>query len=349
MKKYLIVRTSAIGDVVHTLPVLRIIKDFDPDCEIHWVAKKVPAMLLENNPNISRIFILKSNYFELARLLRRNKYRAVFDLQGLFRTAILSRLVRAESYVGYSRDYIREKGAQLFYTQRISPESQNPHVISRGISLVCRYFNSDDRNYENSDSWIFDLPNKNDAKAYIASKLTAFDRKRIIVLNPGAGWGNKQLMPSHFGKLADILSQHYDDLEFIVTYASDEEKLAKKVAESAKRTKLHLIDTNIFQLIALLRRSNLFIGGDTGPMQMAAALGVPIVAIFGPTNPLHNGPFSHADIECIAQNTKLDCLNCHKRTCPRYNEFPPPCMQITPEYLAELSLKQLSMNHHMLN
>ena len=343
MNKYLVVRTSAIGDVVHALPILRVIKESDPDCEIHWVAKKTPAMLLENNPNIDRIFTIQKNYFGLIHSLRRCKYKAVFDMQGLLRTAILSRLVRADSHVGYSRKHIREKGAQLFYNQRISPNSLNPHVIARGISLVCEYFNVNNHNYENPESWVFNLPRNDDAEKYIATKLKAFIGKRIIVLNPGAGWGNKQLKPTHFGQLADILSQRFDDLEFIVTFAPDEINLANKVAESAKHAKLHLIDTNIFQLVALLRRSNLFIGGDTGPMQIAAAAGVPIVAIFGPTNPMRNGPFAKSDIECIAQNTELDSLNCHKRQCPRYKEFPPPCMLISPEILAELALKRLSM------
>ena len=113
MNKYLIVRTSAIGDVVHTLPVLRIIRSFDPDCEIHWVVKKSPGRLLVDNPLINEIYILDKNFWSLVRTLRKNRYKAVFDFQGLYRSAFLSWWMRAETHVGYSKTHIREKGAQF--------------------------------------------------------------------------------------------------------------------------------------------------------------------------------------------------------------------------------------------
>ena len=342
MNKYLIVRTSAIGDVVHTLPVLSLLRKFDPGCEIHWVVKPQPAKLLSDNPLLSKIFILKKNYFSLIRQLRKFRYKAVFDFQGLYRSAFLTRAVRAENYVGFSKSEIREKGAQFFYSRRITPDAHNSHVIFRGISVVCQYFNEDSKTFSESDSWQFEIPTDFVAEHFILKKLKDFENKKIVVLNPGAGWGNKQLAPSHFGQLADILHEKFKDSAFIVSIAPGEEEIGKQVVESAQNADISLFNIDLLQLTELIRKADLFIAGDTGPMQISAALGTPTLAIFGPTNPLRNGPFSKADMSCIAINKELDCLNCHKRKCPKYEAFPPPCMLIEPEKIADLALKRLN-------
>ena len=225
----------------------------------------------------------------------------------------------------------------FFYNRRITADGLHPHVIYKGISLVCQYFNADSKDYLDTANWSFDLPDDFSAKKFIDEQLAFAKNKRIIVLNPGAGWGNKQLAPSHFGQMADILSKDCDDLVFIVSIAPNEEELGKQVIESAKHADMHLFNIDLYQLMTLLRKSALFVGGDTGPMQIAAALRTPVLAIFGPTNPLRNGPFAPSDIEHIAKNDDLDCLNCHKRKCPKYEEFPPPCMLIEPAKLATLA------------
>ena len=95
------------------------------------------------------------------------------------------------------------------------------------------------------------------------------------------------------------------------------------------------------QLVAILRRASLFVGGDTGPLQIALALNVPVTAIFGPTNPERNGPFRSGDSNYVIKRDDLDCLNCHKRQCRFNNMTPPECMKINPEIVFDNAISQL--------
>jgi ADP-heptose:LPS heptosyltransferase len=163
----------------------------------------------------------------------------------------------------------------------------------------------------------FSVPAEDDE--YVESLLIRNQLKEFVVINPGGGWPTKRWDPQSYGRLAKRIQQL--GLPVAVTTGPGEDSLFQAVAESCGVPSPRHFPVSFLQLIPLLKRARLFIGGDTGPFHLACALGTAVVGIFGPTSPVRNGPWRSGD-EVIAH--ALPCSSCYGRSCSRNNE----CMNI---------------------
>jgi heptosyltransferase-1 len=179
----------------------------------------------------------------------------------------------------------REPIASIFYRQRV--EAQGTHIVEQNLSLAAALAGVPARVPEIS------LPVDPRAEAWCDSTLRSRNVQEFALLNPGAGWGAKQWPPNRYGELAAGLREL--GLSSLVNFGPGEEGLAEDV-ETASHGAAQRVPCSLSELIALTRRARLFIGGDTGPVHLAMALKVPVVAIFGPTDPARNGPFGQRSI-----------------------------------------------------
>jgi len=235
--------------------------------------------------------------------LRGVEYDAAIDFQGAVRSALLARWSGAPVLYGDAQP--RENAASMFYTRQV--EASGRHVVEQALDLaravIERPPNSKPASTVASGTRVeigVEFPVDSDAEKKIASLIA--DTK-FAILNPGAGWGAKQWPVERYGAVAKDLSQ--DGIRSIVNYGPGEEQLADTV-EIASGGTAQKISCSIAELISLTRRAALFIGGDTGPLHLAAALKVPVVAIFGPTNPARNGPFGTRSIILRSASSMTD-------------------------------------------
>jgi heptosyltransferase-1 len=220
--------------------------------------------------------------------LRGIQYDAAIDFQGAVRSALLARWSGAPIVYGSAQP--RENVASMFYTRKVLLQTQGTHVVEQALALAGAVVSSAVVSSaiiptQTAEARV-EFPVDRDAENKIAG-FTA-ERNEFAILNPGAGWGAKRWPVERYGQVAKELAK--DGLCSLINYGPGEEELAVAV-EDAGAGAARKISCSISELIALTRRARLFIGGDTGPMHLAAALKIPVVAIFGPTNPARNGPF----------------------------------------------------------
>jgi len=312
--RVLIVRLGAMGDVVHALPAVAQLRSALPEAHIGWVVEQRWRELLcapgtelagprsPGRPLLDELHLVdtrawrKSPFSPAVRhefgsaigRMRRRHYDCVIDFQGAIKSALLARLAGTELVLGFRQP--RESPARWLY--RLSVETRSAHVIEQNQELVQAAMQ---RMGLSSDAALLPpgaalLPSDPDSEARIGSMLDArsLSRSPIAILNPGAGWAAKQWAPARYAELAVRLSQR--GLPSVINYGPGEKDLAEEVAAASNGRALAL-PTTLSEFIALARRAHLFVGGDTGPMHLAALLGVRTVALFGPTDPARNGPY----------------------------------------------------------
>jgi heptosyltransferase-1 len=303
-QKFLIIRLSSIGDIVHALPAVSALGDTFPAAEIHWVVETRHAGLLEGNRYIHRVIQLDTlgwrgsltSRSTLAAIwrsiatLRETGYDAAIDFQGLYKSALIAWLSRARERVGFAEARLREPVAGVFYTTRLAAREAT-HVVELNLALVehlgvPRIART---------RWQFPLPSCPEDEEYIRAQLRAHSVGDFIIINPGGGWQSKCWAPENFAGLIRQLASQLS-CEFVLTGSPAEEPLIVRILQDADVPQARYIPSTITQFIALARQARLFVGGDTGPLHLAAAVGTPIVAIYGPTDPARNGPFSPHDI-----------------------------------------------------
>jgi heptosyltransferase-1 len=321
----LIVRLSAMGDVIHTLPAAAALRQAFPHTTLGWLVEERWAELLctlryprsgsrsPQRPLVDRVHTVNTAEWRRALFsfntwqhvavglsqLRGIQYDAVIDFQGAVRSALLARWSGAPIIYGDTQP--RENAASMFYTRKILLEKNGTHVVDQALALAEEVIQSSHAQPR------VEFPVDPDAEHKIAG-LTA-DGKDFVILNPGAGWGAKMWPAQRYGEVAKELARGGENrnggLRSLVNYGPGEEALAAAV-EAASDGAAQRVSCSVSELIALTRRARLFIGGDTGPMHLAAALKIPVVAIFGPTNPARNGPFKTRAIVLRSPSSMTD-------------------------------------------
>jgi heptosyltransferase-1 len=234
--------------------------------------------------------------------LRGVQYDAVIDFQGAIRSALLARWSGARIVYGDTQP--RENGASILYNRRVLVPKNGTHVVDQAVALAAAVVSPEVTPPNVPPALVnaeVEFPVDADAEQKIAG--IAADLKDFAILNPGAGWGAKRWPAERFGQVAKELAR--DGLSSLINYGPGEENLAVAV-ETASDGMARRISCTISELIALTRRARLLIGGDTGPMHMAAALKIPVVAVFGPTNPARNGPFGTRSIVLRSASSLTD-------------------------------------------
>jgi heptosyltransferase-1 len=313
IERLLIVRLSAMGDVIHTLPAAQALRDLFPRAMIGWLIEERWAELLcapgtprrgprsEQRPLADWVHTVKlagwrKSLFRLPTLeqiarvwndVRAARYEVAVDLQGAIRSSVLARLSGAPVIYGAAEP--REAPASLWYTRPVV--TRGAHVIEQNVSIVEAIAGRRLR------VPAVEFPRDVAAEERVEQRLRETRIAEFALMNPGAGWGAKRWPAERYGRVAGALAD--GGIRVIVNYGPGEEGLAQEV-EAASGGSAKALSFSISELIAVTRRTRLFIGGDTGPLHLAAALQVPVVAIFGPTDPARNGP--HGTVSVVLRN-----------------------------------------------
>ena len=318
----LVVRLGAMGDVIHTIPAAAALRNAFPEIRIGWIIEQRWAELLcakdasRSGPRNSsrpltdfvhlvdtkswrKSLLSSGTRHEVAAVMhevREQNYDIAIDFQGALKSAIIAKLAEAKTVVGMRSP--REWPARMFY--RKATDANGTHVIDQYHSLAEATVG---HSLPHCPA-MFPQDSRNESEV---AKLLA-PGEHFVLINPGTGWGAKQWPAERYGVVAKALAK--DGLTPLINFGPGEEELAL-AAEKASESPARRISCSIGELIALTRRARLFIGGDTGPLHLAAALQIPVIAIFGPTDPARNGPYATRSIvlRASASRTSLSHTN----------------------------------------
>lgn len=317
--RVLIVRLGSLGDLIHTLPALAAMKDAWPHTEIDWVVERAHADLLTMVPGLASVIVLgdrtAGGWLEVIRTLRARQYDIAIDLQGLVKSAVLSRLSGAGCVVGFDRSGLREPAARFLYTEMIAA-GEGRHVIEKNLALVHRLAGAKKTSgvfFDEKDTRrLFRFPLAEPPSPALAA-LRAQGVHEFAVINPGAAWPNKRWPPESFAAVASDIKSTYRWTS-VVLWGPGEQAIAQAICERSGQAAVCAPATTLADLIAIARAAKLFVSGDTGPLHIAGATGTPLVALFGPTSPARNGPWDDRDVSI----SRYDSCACHyKRVCRR--------------------------------
>ena len=319
LDRLLVVRLSAMGDIIHTLPAVAALRQAFPQATLGWLVEERWAELLctlryprsgqrsPQRPLVDRVHSVNTADWRRAPFsfhtwlqigaglseLRGIQYDTAIDFQGAVRSALLARWSGAP--IVYGSAHPRENAASMFYTRKVILETNGTHVVEQALALAGAVVSAASLATASVPTASMapamaapgvEFPVDADAENKIAGLTT--DLRGFAILNPGAGWGAKRWPAERYGQVAKELAK--DGLCSLINHGPGEEELAAAV-EAASAGAARKISCTVSELVALTRRARLFIGGDTGPLHLAAALKIPVVAIFGPTDPARNGPF----------------------------------------------------------
>jgi heptosyltransferase-1 len=307
--RLLVVRLSAMGDIIHAMPAIAALRLAQPDLQIGWLIEERWSELLcsresermgprsELKPladwvhiaNFSgwRRSLFAGDTWQAMRScradLRGMKYTSALDLQGAIRSALAACVSGAKVRIGSSQP--REAPATIFYSRSV--DVAGTHVVQHALSLASAIAGRE-LPYAHPP-----FPTDPLLEAWAQEQHNAQGGKPLVILNPGAGWGAKCWPAESFAAVARALAERR--MAVLINHGPGEEALAEAVRVASGDSAV-LLKCSVGELVALTRRARLFIGGDTGPMHLAAALHVPVVALFGPTRPQRNGPFATRSI-----------------------------------------------------
>ena len=306
--RVLVVRLGALGDIVHAIPVAAALRRRWPDARVDWVVEAKHVPLLELVPVVSALVPFDSRrvldgggWVQTIRALRAAQYDVALDVQGLVKSAVMARLSGARRVVGFDTASLREPSARRLYTEQAGPVGP-VHVVARNLGILTALG-------VGSRAWEFPLRETTAAPGVRA--VIERHAGRLALLNPGAGWPNKRWPAERFGQLGRVMAERLG-LVPLVLWGPGEDALASAVVGASGGRAVQGPQTTIGDLIALLRAARVMVAGDTGPLHLAAALGTPVVGIYGPTDPARNGPWSADDV-CVSRRNVCECY--HKRTC----------------------------------
>jgi lipopolysaccharide heptosyltransferase I len=335
----LILKPSSLGDVVQALPVLRMLKRHWPDAEVSWWLDSNLLGLLEGDPDLKTIYPFERRrwaqpshwpaLWRLIRALRSERFELVIDLQGLARSGVFAWLSNGAFTLGV--DDPRE-GARGFYDIAVPRGSFETHAVDWYLRCLAPL--------EVPVDWRFAwLPPRAQVRDAFRRRWRLGGQRRVV-LNPGARWPNKRWPIEHFVALARRLVAHDADLQLLILGAAEDQPSGQAIAAVDPQRCLNLTgQTTLGEMVECIRMADLMITNDTGPMHVAAALGKPVIALFGPTHPSRTGPYRQT--EHVLQRSDLPCVPCLRPSCNYVR--PIDCLRgITPEVVFECVTKRLA-------
>jgi lipopolysaccharide heptosyltransferase I len=298
-----LVKLSALGDIVHALPVAATLRAWWPDVRITWVVEQRHAGVLEGHPAIDTVVTVDTRRWRRARRpgtirdtvgeiagvrrrLRLDRADVAIDLQGLLKSAAVTAAVGAPIRIGFDARRCREPLAALLTNRHVLPPPAARHVVDQYLALLAPFGVAAPPRID------FRLPCDPSAEVdigafFAGSGLVA--RDRLVVLNPGAARAEKQWAPSRFAALAQRLVGDVA-ARVLVLWGPGEDSMARAIAGDAPKVAV-APPTTLHAMLAVLRRASVLVSADTGPLHLGAALGVPCVGLFGPTSAERNGPY----------------------------------------------------------
>jgi len=327
---------GAIGDIIHTLPTLSAIRTRFPDAEISWVAEQRSAEILRDNPLIDNLIEVDTRSMRGGRAvekiltegkkqiknLRQYRFDIAIDFQGLLKSGVIAKLSGAKKRWGFSRKDLREPAARVFYTDTAQVPPMT-HVVRRGLELTGAALDLD-LTTQSIEFPIFTAQEHRDEADAIVERVGS----NFAILNPAGGWVTKLWHAEKYGQLAGLLWNELG-LKSVVVTGPNESELAEQVEAASGSGSVIRVEPSLKGFFELAKRSQVYVGGDTGPTHLAIAAGTPVVGIFGPTEWWRNGSVNPDDV-CV-ERIDIGCrVDCHRRTCSQWI-----CMDITPETVLE--------------
>ena len=351
--KILIIKPSSLGDIIHSLPFLKAIKNTFPDACIEWVISKNLKEILETNPLIDRLIVFDKDSWKqlknlpktlkeiagLVKTLKANQYDVVVDLQGLLRSGIITFFAPSPVKIGFK--HARE-GSSFFYNKKISV-NKSVHAVDKylevakairqglGVGSDRPAYRTGRLDSEDQGPGKIEFPLNVDKTAAenikkLLGGLSAIGRsasggkeKEYAVMVPSARWETKKWPAENFGRLISKLQ-----IQCVLAGSSADKDVAQEVTDSSSGSIINLCGkTNLKELVALIAGAKVVVSNDSGPMHIAAALGVPVIALFGPTDPVKTGPYGwqgKKNLKVI--RTPISCSPCFKKKCKE-----PLCMK----------------------
>lgn len=327
-KRILIVKPSSLGDVVHTLPVVHAIKRRFPSCHIGWIVQKAFTSILEHDPAVDEIIPIQipstsdpaaprgifvkafkstaGTLKELRSRFQQRPYDVVLDLHASFRSGLLALTNPNGTRIGFAD---AKELNTLFQHHRLVADPDRPHAVDNNLAfaefLGCPAVDEDFRIVSGHRQ-------RERVEVFLRSN-GVNPGDRVIYANPAARWSTKYWTVDGWSGLVELFSTL--DRAHIVFAGSPQD--AAYINEIVKCTHGRAVVAagalDLGEAVALLERSDVYVGVDSGPMHIAAFVGMPVVALFGPTDPQKVGPYGRGHL--VLTHTDLDCLACRKRSC----------------------------------
>ena len=320
--KILIVKLSAIGDVVHMLPVLESIHRCYPDADIDWVVERDAANLIESHPLLRKVIISDRKHWQktlfnfatftktikeitsFVRTIRSEKYDVILDMQGLMKSGIITGLARGGRKLGLGES---REGAGFFLTEKPTSINFNDHAIDRYMSIF-KLLECHSVSYEGR------VPVTEEDQNYILKMFSELNlgSRPIVAINPMAKWQSKLWYSERFITVADRLISEFN-CDVVFTGGKEDKLYVDKIINGMTHQAINIAGRiSLRKLAFLYTKINILITTDTGPMHIAAAMKCPVIALFGPTAPWRTGPYGAGH---ISLRSEIHCSPCYKRTC----------------------------------
>jgi lipopolysaccharide heptosyltransferase I len=303
MKKFLVIRTSSLGDIVHAIPAFAALRRAEPEARISWVVSPKGKPILELVAGLDEIITVGEPGWKNA---LRDRDRIALDFQGLIKSAWMGRLSGARRRLGFASVNLREPLARFFYTEQSPLLSEDDHVILKNIRLL-ELLGFTDRTVR------FPLSVPEGLIRGVEDRLseTGYRPSRTLaVFNVGASWTTKRWLPERWTETLRKIDRSRL-FPVLLWGTSEEQRTAAKIGVEASVPLLPFL--GLAETFALFKKAAVLVSGDTFALQAACAVGLPVVALFGPTNPLRNGPFTPRDRVVYHE---LPCGRCYRRSCP---------------------------------
>ena len=284
--KFLVVRLGSLGDIVHAFPAVSGLRQSFPNSEIVWLTHPKWEMLVRAGGLASDVWTVDTRQWPALRSIlariRRHPFEAALDYQGLWKSAALPFLAGVPRRIGFSSETVREAGVPMLYTDRVRVNAA-AHVCDQNGELTARAG-------AKQPVGRVELQIPAEDEASVKDSLQKAGIQEYIVLSPGGGWRSKCWPAERYGKLAKQILDEFG-VRCVLNAAPGEEDLVKAVLAAAGNAQPFAHCGSLGELMALLKNARAAVAGDTGPLHLADALGTPVVAIFGPTDPARNGPY----------------------------------------------------------
>ena len=308
-----IVKLSALGDIVHAMVVLQFIKKFNKEISIDWIVEESYKELLELHPDINKVHLINLKTAkkrkslpillkEFKKVSKFSSYDIVIDMQGLLKSALISRIIPSKVTIGFDKNSIRESIASIFYNKKFE-YSYSENIIERNFELIKFALEITINKMDISHKIPYLFTNKK----YDVSNISRI--KKNIILIPGASHISKRYSPEKYSKLTELL-----DANYLIIWGNREEKI---IAEQIKvlSPKVNICNKmTLSSLISLFCQVDLVIGSDTGPTHIAWALNIPSIALFGSTPGNRNTYITQIN-KIIESNSKVDPYKINKKDC----------------------------------
>ncbi len=311
--KILIIKPSSLGDVIHALPFLKAVKDTFPESTIDWIISSGLEGLLEGNPLINELIVINKDSWKRPKNIRRTSrelinlrrrlssrgYDLVIDLQGLLRSGVISRFATSSLKIGFAD---AREGSRYLYDRRVSVNGI-AHAVDKNLA-VARAIGARIRAVK------FPLFIDHKARESIRRLLNGIEE--YIVIIPSARWPTKRWPEEGFARLIERVS-----LPCVIAGGGQDRHIAQRISRLSRGRPINICgETSLKELSALISGARVVVSPDTGPMHIAVALGVPVVALYGPTDPVRTGPYGWQwkdNIRVISSGAP--CSPCLKKRC----------------------------------